>query len=195
MDWSYGANSILVLNPDTTQVLCIKLKPDNIGQSVAGIRNTWENIFGDHQFKYSFLEDDIRSQYREMDTIVTMFAVLSAISIIIACLGVFGLVSYTVERKSRDTAIRRVLGASTAAVFKGLTKDFVVLIILANIIAGPLDFWLITLSLEEYPFRTSIGLETYLLGGVLTIALALAVSAFHVTKAAMANPVDALKYE
>jgi putative ABC transport system permease protein len=195
MDWSYRGTSMIMLNPDSIRVLSVKLKPDDISGSIAAIKSTWESTLGGHEFNYSFMDEDIRAMYRELDTLIAMFGTLAGMSIILACLGIFGLISYTVEKKTRETAIRKVLGASISNIFRNLTKEFVVLIALANVIAFPLAFWLIKLSLEESPFRVSIGVDTYVLGGLLTILLALAASAYHVTKAARANPTDALKCE
>jgi putative ABC transport system permease protein len=195
LDWSYRSTSVVTLNPDTCRVLCVKLRPDNISGSVAAIRTTWERIFGDREFSYSFLDDDIRAHYSELDSIAGFFLALSLISIIIACLGIFGLVSYTVERKTKDIAIRKVLGASVTAIQWVLTKELVIIIALANVIACPLACLMVNWSLEEYPLRASFGIGTYVTGGLLTILLALGTSVYHVMKAARANPVETLRYE
>jgi putative ABC transport system permease protein len=195
LDWSYRSTSVVTLKPDTCQVLCVKLRPDNISGSVADIRTTWERIFGDREFSYSFLDDDIRAHYSELDSIAGFFLALSLISIIIACLGIFGLVSYTVERKIKDIAIRKVLGASVTAIQWILTKELVIIIALANVIACPLAYLMVNWSLEGYPLRASFGVGAYVTGGLLTISLALATSIYHVMKASRANPVETLRYE
>jgi len=195
MDWSYGANSVLVLDPEVTRVLCIKLRDQDISGTVAGIKDTWEQVFPGHEFRYSFLADDIRANYRETDSMIAMFGVLSMMSIVIACLGTFGLVTYTVRRRSKETAIRKVLGATVATIFGHLISDFLILIAIASVIAGSLGYWLVTLALEEYPYQASIGLGTCLIGGGLILILVLAASAYHVTEAARANPVKALRFE
>jgi len=195
LDWSYRSTSVITLNPDTCRVLCVKLRPDDISGSVADIGTTWERIFGDREFSYSFLDDDNRAHYSELDSIAGFFWALSLISIIIACLGVFGLVSYTVERKTKDVAIRKVLGASVTAIQWILTKELVIIIALANVIACPLAHLMISWSLEEYPFRAGFGVGTYATGGLLTMLLALGTSVYHVMRAARANPVDTLRYE
>jgi putative ABC transport system permease protein len=195
LDWSYRAASIIFLDPDMTRVLCVKLKPENISGSIAAIKSTWEETLGDHEFDYSFLDEDIRTQYRELDSMKLLFAALATMSVIIACLGIFGLVSHTVERKTKETAIRKVLGASITAIYRNHTKEFVILIALANLIASPLAYLLITPYLQQYAFQASLGVGTYTLGGILTGLLALSASAYHVTKAALANPTEALKCE
>ncbi|UCE25519.1 MAG: ABC transporter permease [Candidatus Zixiibacteriota bacterium] len=195
MDWTYSSRFIITLKPDSTRILCVKLKPDNITGSIAAIENTWQQTFGDQPFKYSFLDDDIRARYFKLNTFVSLFGGLSVISIAIACLGIFGLVSFTVKRKTKEIAIRKVLGASVPTIYHKLTREFVILILLANLIAFPFALLIITASLEEFPFQASIGVDTYMLGGLFAILLALITSAYHVITAANANPTDALKYE
>jgi putative ABC transport system permease protein len=195
IDWSYRSTFIITLDPDTTRVLCAKLKPDNISGSVAAIKNTWDQVFPKHEFKYSFLDENIRANYTELDTLILLFAALSAISIFIACLGIFGLVSFTIDRRTKEIAIRKVLGASVSAIFRSFTKSYVILIIVANVIAFPFAYMMVTWTLEEYPFRASIGIDTYVLGGIAAILLALITSAYHVIIAARSNPTEALKHE
>lgn len=195
LDWSYSAVSIIALRPDDGTVLSVKLPSDDMGASIASVRSSWEKAFPDRVFDYSFLIDDIRAQYYELDSIMSFFAVLSVISIIISCLGTFGLALYTVRRKTKDVAIRKVLGASMSSVLKVLTKEFVYVVALANLIACPFAYLMLTWAFESYPFRASLGLGTYLGGGLLTILIVLATSAYHVTRATRANPIDALRYE
>ncbi len=195
MDWSYNANMMVSLNPDSARILCVKLKPDNIKGSIAAIEDTWGRIFGDRAFTYSFLEDNIRARYGELHSLTLLFAGLSVISIVISCLGIFGLVSFTVKRKTKEIAIRKVLGASVSAIFGRLNREFVVLILIANLIAFPIALLLIIASRQEYTFRASISVLTYVLGGILALVLTLITSAFQITAAARANPVDALRDE
>jgi putative ABC transport system permease protein len=173
----------------------VKLKPENISGSIASIENIWKQNFRNNDFKYSFLDEDIRANYSELDTIVIMFGSLAIISIVIACLGIFGLVSFTVERKTKEIAIRKVLGATVSIIFKNLTREFVLLIVIANVIAFPLAYLMIHFALDEYPFQAWIGPDTYMLGGIVAIILALITSAYHVTRAARSNPTDSLRYE
>jgi putative ABC transport system permease protein len=124
-----------------------------------------------------------------------LFGGLSAISILIACLGIFGLVSFTVERRRREIAIRRVLGASVSSVFGNLTRGMVILVLIANVLAVALAYPLLSMHVEEYPYQADIGILTYLFGGMAAIVLVLIASTYHVIAAARANPTNALKYE
>jgi len=195
IDWSYRSTATISLNPDACRVLSLKLKPDSISASIGSIRNTWNRLFPNRQFEYSFLDDSIRATYWKLDSVARFFGVLSVLSLLIASLGVFGLVSYTVERKTREIAIRKVLGASVVAVSRVLTREFIVVIAVANLVACPLAYIMNVYSLEEYPFRAAFDLRLYLAGGALTAVIAFVTSAFHVIRATKANPTDALRHE
>jgi len=195
LDWSYSSASVIALKPERCTVLSVKLPSDNVTASIASVRSSFEKAFPDRVFDYAFLEDEIRSRYYELDSIMIFFAVLSVISIIISCLGTFGLALYTVQRKTKDIAVRKVLGASVTSILKVLTKEFVYVIALANLIACPFAYMMLSWGFESYPFRTTLGPGTYLIGGFITILIALGTSAYHVAKATRANPIDALRYE
>jgi len=195
LDWSYSSVAVIALKPERCNVLTVKLPADDVTASIASVRSSFERAFPDRVFDYAFLEDEIRSRYYELDSIMLFFAVLSVISIIISCLGTFGLALYTVQRKTKDIAVRKVLGASVPSILKVLTKEFVYIIALANLIACPFAYMMMVWSFESYPFRTTLGPGVYLIGGIITILIALGTSAYHVTRATRANPIDALRYE
>jgi putative ABC transport system permease protein len=195
MDWSDNPSMVMTLNPDSLRILCVKLKPDNIKGSIASIEDTWHRIFGDREFSYSFLDDDIRAHYSEASSLSSLFGGLALISILIACLGIFGLVSFTVKRKTKEIAIRKVLGASVSAIFGKLTKEFMYLILIANAIAIPVAFLLVNAYQQEFPFQPGLSVLTWVAGGLMALLLALITSAFHVTAASRANPTDALRNE
>jgi putative ABC transport system permease protein len=191
----YTSASIITLEPEACRILCVNLPSNNINESIAAIHATWQQVFGDRVFNYSFLDDNIRSEYWELDSITSFFGVLAIISIIISGMGIFGLILYTVERRTREMAIRKVLGASSPSILRILTREFVLLIGLANGIAFPFAYIMLSGYINQYPLRASLGFETYLGGGLLTILVAFAVSGYHVRKAARANPTDTLRYE
>lgn len=116
-------------------------------------------------------------------------------SLLIADLGVFGSVLYTVTRKTKEIALRKVVGASTAAVQPILTREFVIQIEIANLIAFPLAYLMNSWSAEEEPFRPPFDLSVYVVGGILATVIAPATSAYHVVRASRANPTDALRHE
>jgi putative ABC transport system permease protein len=152
----------------------VKLPPEDISASVTAIKDTWDSTFPGKTFDYAFLDDLIESNYNDDKGSVKMFTVLSALAILIACLGIFGLVSFTAEKKTKEIGIRKVLGASVPNIIKMLSREFVILIALSNLIAWPL---------------------AYLMMQIIALALAVLTSSFQAFKAAAANPVDALRCE
>ena len=112
-----------------------------------------------------------------------------------ACLGIFGLVSYTAEKRSKEIGIRKTLGASATNIVSMLSKEFFILILLSNAIAWPLAFLAMNGFLSEFPFRVNIGIGTFIITGILILFLAVLSAGFQAFKAAISNPVDVLRYE
>ncbi|MEE9442982.1 MAG: ABC transporter permease [candidate division Zixibacteria bacterium] len=195
IDYTYRSKSVITLNPDSCRVLCVRLPADNISGSITSINETWQKVFGDRPFTYSFHDDNIKSVYSEFNDIIALMGILSIISIGIAALGVFGLMLYTVGHKTKEFAIRKVLGATMSAIVNILAKEFVGLIIIANLIACPLAYLLLDSFMQDYVIRTDFGIGTFASGGFLILLIALLTSGYHVYKAARSNPSDALRYQ
>lgn len=195
LNYSYRPQIILSPEPQELTTLVVKLPPDNIAGSVNAIKNTWDETFPGKTFDYAFLDDMIESNYNDDKGSVKMFTILSALTIIIACMGIFGLVSFTAEKKTREIGIRKVLGASVANIIRMLSREFVILIAISNFIAWPLAYWMMQDFLKWFPFRVGIGPGAFLMTGFIALALALLTSSFQAFRAASANPVDALRHE
>ncbi|UCC80455.1 MAG: ABC transporter permease [Candidatus Zixiibacteriota bacterium] len=195
LNYSYKPNIILKPEPEELTTLAVKLPPEDISASVAAIKDTWDSTFPGKTFNYAFLDDLIEGNYSDDRGSVKMFTVLSALAILIACLGIFGLVSFTAEKKTKEIGIRKVLGASVPNIVKMLSREFVILIAISSIIAWPLAYLLMQSFLQWFPFRVSIGVGTFLFTGFMALALAMITSGFQAVRAAAANPVDALRCE
>jgi putative ABC transport system permease protein len=195
LDWAYRPISFIMLRPEEWNTLCVKLPSDEISGSISAVRDTWEATLPGMVFDYSFLDDDIRNSYGEYKASGTLQLVLSVITLTIACLGIFGLVSYTAVQKTKEIGIRKVLGATVSSIVAMLSKEFVLLIALSNLIAWPLAYLLMKSFLQEFPFRVSIGLDTFLVTGLVAMSLAVLSASFQAIKAALTNPVDTLRYE
>ena len=195
LNWRYHPISVINYNPAKVKTLCLKIPTNNIQKTIAEIRETWQKTLPQYSFKYSFLDDEIEKNYEEIRSQVSYFLVFSLITIAIACLGIYGLVSYTSEKRSKEIGIRKVMGASVANVVSMLSKEFFILIVIANAIAWPLSFLAMSGFLSEFPFRVNIGLETFLLTGILVIVLAIFSAGFQAYRAAINNPIDSLRYE
>ncbi|MBN1213073.1 MAG: ABC transporter permease [candidate division Zixibacteria bacterium] len=195
LDFFYSSTTIIVLNPGRVTTLAVKIPPDNVQASLAGLRNTWQNTFPDMQFEYSFLDDEIDRYYDEDRGHALVFLVLSGLAILIACMGIFGLVSYTAQRKTKEIGIRKVLGATVKSIVTLLSKEFILLILISNVIAFPFAYLLVDDMLQYYPFKVSIGFGTFVMTGLVAVFFALITAGYQALRAALANPVDSLRCE
>ena len=127
-----------------------------------------------------------------MGTLLTYFA---GLAILIACLGLFGLASFTTEQRTKEIGIRKVLGASTGGIITLLSKDFMILVVISNIIAWPIAYYSMNNWLQDFAYRIDIDLLIFLATAILSILIALFTVSFKTTKAAIANPVESLRYE
>jgi len=195
VDWFHSRMSIVTLTPENSDVLCIKLSGSDLPTTLSAIGRIWDRTVPNQTFSYSFLDEDIRASYRDLSYQVRLFGVLSAVTIAIACMSIFGLISYTAEQKTKEIGIRKVLGASVPRLVIMLAREFLTLIAVANLLAWPGAHLLASDFLQEYAFRVDVGVGTYVSGGLLVAFLALATSGYQSFKAARANPVEALRYE
>jgi putative ABC transport system permease protein len=187
--------SFIRFDPEKYRILAVKLPPDNIGKSVATMKDIFETTLPGIYFDYSFLEDDIDANYSELKGMMAMMLALALMAISMACLGIFGLVAYTAERKTKEIGIRKTLGASVTNIVTMLSRELIILIVIANVIACPLALLLANDFLQYHVLRVDIGAGTFIVTALLGILLALLAAGFQAIKAALANPIEALRYE
>ena len=176
-------------------VLSIKVRPDDIQQTIGFIRNTMSDISPQAPFEYYFVEDDIGQMYTLEEQLGKIFRYFSGLSIIIACLGLLGLTSYSVVSRTKEIGIRKVYGASVPRITAMLSTEFTRWVLLANLIAWPVSWYAMSRWLENFAYRISLGIGTFVLAGTLALVIALATVSYQAIKAATANPVEALRYE
>lgn len=173
----------------------IKIKTADIPRTIGYIRKSWEEIFPGNPFSFSFLDDYFNRQYDNDMQFGLLFGVFSMVAIIIACIGLFALVAYMVQQRTREIGIRKVLGASLRDILALFTKDFTKLILIANLIAWPLGWFLMNSWLREFAYRIHISWLVFLLAGVSALIIALMTISLQALKAAIANPVKAIRAE
>jgi len=186
---------ILFVSPENFRYLYIKIRPDNIHETIERIETVYKKFNPAFPFQYHFLDEDFARLYRDNQRIGTILKYFAFLAIFISCLGLLGLASFMAEQRTKEIGIRRVLGSSEMAIFVLLIKEFIKWVIIANIIACPIAFLAINGYLQNYAYRTNIGLNIFILTGLLSVIIALATVSFQAIKAGHANPVDALKYE
>lgn len=175
--------------------LSLRIKTKDIPGVIAYIESHWEKIAQGQPFVYTFLDEDFNQMYRSEMRTGKITAVFSSLAIFIACLGLFGLAAFTAEQRTKEVGVRKVLGASTADVVLLFFKDFSKLIVMAFFLAVPLSWWVMSTWLQAFAYRTSIGFGVFLLSGGLALVVAWITIGYQSLKAALANPVDALKRE
>ena len=155
----------------------------------------WDKAIPEYPFEFQFLDDTIDARYRSEQRLEIILRIFTFLAISISCLGLFGLISFTAEQKTKEIGIRKVLGASMGSVVRLLSREFVVLVIFANVIAWPVAYFVMTKWLKNFAYRTGIGFTTFLFAGLLALIIAILTVCFQSIKAALANPVDSLRYE
>ena len=173
----------------------IKIPPENISDSLDFVRKTWQSVVPDFPFDYSFLVEDFEYYYRSEERMMDLLKYFSILAVFIACLGLFGLASFTAEQRTKEIGIRKVLGASPPQITLMLCKEFFFLVLLANIISWPVAYFIMRNWLQDFAYRTGLGVFTFVMTMVLALVIALLTVSFQAVKAAVANPVNALKYE
>jgi putative ABC transport system permease protein len=185
----------LFLRPDYIRKISVRIMPGDIGRTLSFIQKTWQSTFPGEQFEYSFLDNWIKQLYVSEKKMQDLFAIFSALSILVACLGLLGLVSFTAELKTKEIGIRKVLGASTGHVVVLLSREFIKWIVLANIVAWPLAWFAMNRWLQNFAYRTNIGWVVFLLAGFVAVTIAIFTFIFQTVKTASAKPVNSLRYE
>jgi putative ABC transport system permease protein len=173
----------------------ILLDMNNIRGAISHIREAWIEFYPEYIFEYEFLDDYIKSLYETESKLMIMIQSASVLSILIACLGLLGLVSFMVLQRSKEIGIRKVLGATIAGVYFMVSKDFFKWVVIANIVAWPLAYYLAHEWLMEFAYRIPLGVGYFIIGGSISLGIAALVMSYQVMRAATANPVEALRYE
>lgn len=155
----------------------------------------WKGLAPGVPFEYSFLDKDYEALYRNEERMGNIFSIFTTLSILVACLGLFGLSVYTAERRIREIGIRKTLGASVPGLVGLLSKDFLKLVLISALIAFPLAWWAMNKWLQDFPYRTSMGVGVFLSAGLLAVFIALYTVSFQAIRAARMSPSKSLKAE
>lgn len=173
----------------------VRLQPGDLAGNVDILKNAWLAVAPNQDFEYQFLDEALAQQYAQERRLGNIVQVASLLSIFIACMGLFGLATLAVARRIKEIGIRKVLGASVTDVVTLLSRDFLIMVLIAIVIATPIAWWAINQWLQDFAYRVDIHWWVFALAGVASIVIALATVGFQALRAAMANPVDAIKTE
>jgi len=183
---------------DTGNPTSIKLDAEQVNDMpalIAEVEAVYQRFFPDNAFAYFFLEDRYRRQYVDDNRFGSIIEVFTWLAIVISCLGLIGLSSYTAVQRTKEIGIRKVMGASLTSIVTLLSTEFVRLVVVASVLALPIAYFAIRNWLEGYAYRITPGILSYALPIIMILLIAALTMSFHVVKAALTNPVDTLKYE
>jgi putative ABC transport system permease protein len=175
--------------------LSLKVNTNNLPATIAAIERIYTRLFPGNPFQYAFVDEQFDGQYRNDQRFAALFSVFAVLAVLIACMGLFGLASFATRQRTKEVGIRKVLGATVAGIVALLSKDFVKLVLLANFIAWPLAYVAMNAWLQNFAYRIDIGWWVYALAGTMALLIALITVSTQAIKAAVANPVEALRYE
>ena len=173
----------------------VKMNTENLKETLSDIEEKWNAHYDGIPFRYSFMDKDYEKMYdkeKKMSEVIQYFAILA---IFIACLGLLGLSTFATENRKKEIGIRKVNGASTFELLLLLSKDFSRLIIIAFIISIPISYYFGMLWLQDFAYRTAIGIDVYIIAGISALTVAIATISYHTLRAALRNPVNSLRYE
>ena len=173
----------------------IKLTADNMQDKIARLEKLYKQHFPGNPFEYSFIDENYYKSYLAERQYGNIFSTASIWAIFIACLGLFGLTTFTVESRIKEIGVRKVLGASVQSIVALLSKDFLLLVFIAFIIASPIAWYFMDKWLQDFAYRINIGAWVFILAGGLALFIALLTVIFQAVKAAIANPVNSLRSE
>jgi len=187
--------TLILLNPRAVTQVTVRIRPGDEEGTLRAVREKWERAFPEDAFEYGFLDDRMERMYEGERTMRNIGAVFSLLSVLVSCLGLLGLVSFTAEEKTKEIGIRKTLGASTGNILAQLSGQFIKWIVLANVLAWPVAWFLMSKWLENFAFRTEIGWGVFILAGLLAVSFGVITFISHAVIAASANPADNLRYE
>jgi putative ABC transport system permease protein len=173
----------------------VKINGSRTQEAVSFIRSTWSSIFPEHPLEYEFLDEHFREVYRADEQVSEIIGVLAVLAIIISCLGLFGLASHAAEKRIKEVGIRKAMGASIQNIVSLLSRDFVKLVLIANLIAWPVAWFTLALWLQGFAYRINMNGWIFLLVGMAALLIALITVSFQAIRAALANPVKSLRTE
>jgi len=177
------------------RLINIKIQPQQAKQTLAVIEKLWNNTYPDFVYEYQFLDDKMASFYKQENQLSQLYKIFAGIAIFISCLGLYGFVSFMAEQRTKEVGIRKVLGASVVSVVYLFSKEFTLLIGIAFLIATPLAYFFMHQWLQNYAYRTNIGIGIFLLTILVSELIAWLTVGYQAIKAAVANPVTSLRTE
>jgi ABC-type antimicrobial peptide transport system permease subunit len=185
----------LIYRPDNFYMASVKIQTSGMNKTISAIDKSWSALFPQGLFSYEFLDDHIAAWYRQEQKEYTAFKLFAGIAILIGCLGLYGLIAFAAAQRVKEVGIRKVLGASLADIVLLFSKEFVLLIIIAFAIAGPVAYYIMHNWLQGFAYQVNIGPAIFIIAIVSSFIIAACTIAYQAVKAGITNPVKSLRTE
>ncbi len=187
--------TVIVMDDGQYRSAVLRLEAQRVAETLAALEAMWPRFVPDEPFEYLFLDALLADQYRAEQRLGRLFIAFSLLAILIACLGLFGLVAFTAEQRTKEIGIRKVFGATVASLVTLLSKDFLKLVVVAAVVAAPIAYLAVNRWLQDFAYRVEISWWIFLMAGLTALGIALLTVAYQAIKAALADPVESLRYE
>jgi putative ABC transport system permease protein len=187
--------TVYFVAPNMAWNAVVRIRPENIASTMKFLEGKWEELNPGQPFEYRFLDEAFDALYRNEKRQGEIFGTFALLAILVACLGLVGLASFAAEQRTKEIGIRKVLGASVPGVVSLLSREFLKLVLLANLVAWPIAYFTMKKWLEDFAYRIDIGALPFFIGAAIALLITLITVSFQTIKAAVANPVEALRYE
>ena len=173
----------------------VRTRPGNVAAAVAALEQEWQTVAPDLPFHFTFLDENLNRLYASDRQFATLIYLFSALAILVACMGLYGLIAFITQQRIKEIGIRKVLGAPVSGILLILSKPLLALVLIANVIAIPAVSFVIGNWLENFAYRVSFGWEIFVFSAAIVLTLAALTIGYHTVRAALANPVKSLRYE
>lgn len=187
----------LVMDVDSNRYVfvSVRIRPSHVPETIVFLEDLFRTINPNREFTYYFIDDAFRQMYPEAEQFQQLYTAFGILAVFIACLGLFGLSSFTTTQRTKEIGVRKILGASWGEIVTMLSKEFMILVLVANILAWPLAFFTMRSWLQRFAYRISINWDIFIFSGLITIIITLITISYQSIKSALANPADSLRYE
>jgi putative ABC transport system permease protein len=175
--------------------ILVSTQGEHVASIVAGLEKTWKKMVPHRPFLYHFLDQSFNEQYEADQHFGSLFTLFSCLAIFIACLGLFGLATFTMQQRTKEIGIRKVLGASVSGIVLLMSRDFLKLVAIAIVVAVPLCIWVMKQWLNDFAYRVTISPGTFIFTGVIVLLVAFITISWQSVRASLMNPVHCLKNE
>jgi putative ABC transport system permease protein len=175
--------------------LHIKISSKNLNETIHYVHTVWKDFAPGYPFEYTFVDQEFNKHYQKEEKLSNIFTIFALLAIVIAAIGMYGLASYMAEKNSRQISIRKVYGASIKNILATFSKEFLYLVIIANIIAWPAAYYIMQYWINKFPYKTEMSVWIFILAGIISIIISLSTVIYNAYSTANRNPAEVLRYE